>query len=393
MRKAFHAMIDIAIARKVTCIVNGGDTFQFKRPGTRLQAVLLEGHGRLKSAGIPMYVVTGNHDASEPSLLEFPALQDWYGNLTKMPDGEALDVFRRERRLESMTGIVCVDNARVRLPNGMTLAGFPACVDNNTMLAELRSNPADIVVWHGAVDEFVPFPMPNSLPMAYLDLPGIKAWLLGDIHLPGVQRTTEHDCLVAYPGPLEMCEKGEEAEKKVDIYKVTAGSPFPDPEFVPVPCRKVLFLTVNDDTQADDACEKVMATLREHPDGILIYMSYDKKHREIVSRVNSIIDPRTTVFIPAQHKTEYQQRASKMTSGGRPELSEVIAEVVPPGSRLNEICRSLAERGKNARPVIVEWIDQRLKELGADGVRSPEVTPAPAVAASPAVSVTTNDLF
>jgi DNA repair exonuclease SbcCD nuclease subunit len=394
MRKAFHAMIDIAIERKVTCIINGGDTFQFKRPGTRLQAVLLEAHGRLKSAGIPMYVVTGNHDASEPSLLEFPALQDWYGNLTRMPDEDALEVFRRERRLESMAGIVCIDNSRVRLPNGMTLAGFPACVDNNTMLAELRSNPADIVVWHGAVEEFVPFPMPNSLSMVYLDLPGIKAWLLGDIHLPGVKRTTEHDCLVAYPGPLEMCEKGEEAEKKVDIYTVKAGAPFPDPEFVRVPNRKALFLTVNDDTQADAACEKVMAALREHPGGILIYLSYDKKHREIVSRINSIIDPRTTVFLASQHKTEYRQRAGKMVSGGRPELAEVLAEVVPPGSRLNEICRSLAERGKNSRPILVEWIDQRLKALGADGVRPPEILQsAPAAPTAEITAATDNDLF
>lgn len=377
-RRALHQVVDIAIEQKIDLIINSGDTFQFKRPGTRLQAVLLEIHGRLKTAGIPMYSVTGNHDASDPSLLEFPALQDWYGNLSKMPEVNAIETFRRERRLEKMTGIVCIDNARVTLPNGMVLAGFPAAVDNEMMLKELNERPADIVCWHGAVEEFVPFAMANSLTLADLDIAGVKAWLLGDIHLPGSMRTPVHGCLVSYPGPIEMCEKGEEADKKVDLYEPTDAGVFSPPTFVPLKTRPALFLTVADQAQADQACDQIALKLKEHPDGILIYMSYDRNHRDIVKRVNTLIDPRKTVFLAATYQSKHQSRLGKSKTDGRPELAEIVAEVVPNQSRLNQICLSLAQRGNATRLLLTEWVDERLRDLKIEDTSEKETTlPAP----------------
>jgi len=363
-RAAMHRMIDLAVDQQVDAIINGGDTFQINRPGSRLQAVLMEAHGRLKKAGIPMLCITGNHDNADPSFLEFPALTDYFEALTGMPEPDQLNEFRRNRKLEGATGIVCIDNARVRLGN-WTIAGFPASVDSQEMLKLLAAEPADIVVWHGCVAEFVPFPSANSLALEDMALPGIRAWLLGDIHLRNRKRT-KSGVLVSYPGTLELCEKGEPAEKFVDIYTLPPEpSEFPEPQEVPMVTRPVLFLSVSDDNEADQACTKIQRTLLDNPGtGPLVFLSYDQHMRDVVGRINGLLDPKNSVFLSATFKSKFKSAPGKQETLGKPELAEVVAEVVPPNTDLHQVCLELARRDTNARQSLAEWVDKQLTAIG-----------------------------
>jgi len=361
-RTALHRVIDIAIARKVDAIINGGDTFQTNRPSPRLQAILLEAHGRLTQAGIPMLSITGNHDAADPSYLEFPALYEYYKGMDRMPDEKEMDAYLADRKMIDRSGIVCIDNAVYTLPNGMTVAGYPAAVDNAAMLAEQEANPADIVAWHGAVAECVPFPMRNSLTLSDLDIPGVKAWLLGDIHLPSVMRTPQWGALVAYPGPIEFCEGGERAIKKVDIYPITSkDADFPDPEFIELPGRPVVFLTAADEAQADQACEKVQQTIRDNPGvGPLVFLRYDKAVSGIVTRLNDILDPKDSVFMSGVFQTKFQSTPGVGGQCLKPDMAEIVSEVVPVGTRLHQLAMQLSRRGVNPRQILTEWVDAQL---------------------------------
>lgn len=361
-RNAFHKMIDVAIEEKVDAIINGGDTFQINRPGAKLQAILMEGHGRLVQAGIPMLSVTGNHDTSSPSFLEFPALADYYEGMTEMPEQSALADYLKGRSMENRAGIVCIDHSRYTLPNGMIVAGFPADVDNAEMLKELQEAPADIVVWHGAVNEFVPFPMNNSLDLVSLDIPGVKAWLLGDIHLPNFMRTPTTGAIVSYPGPIEFCESGENAVKKVDIYEVGDAGAFPDPRFVTLPGRPVVFLSVADEAQADQACAKVMETQAANPGkGMLVFLRYDKNARNVVHRLNAILDPRDSVLLSGVFQSRFLSTPGSSVAAAKPSMEEVVSEVVPDGSRLHNITLMLSRRGVNSRQLLSEWVDAQLQ--------------------------------
>ncbi len=143
-RKAIRQIVDLAIKNNVDFIVNGGDTLHLNRPSETMLEFLFEIHQSLRKAGIPMYTVTGNHDASDPSFLLFPSRQDQGGG-----NG----------------GIVCIDNQIVE-HEGIRISGFPAIpfgprpdeqgernldVENGTTLLERihGCTPVDICVWHG----------------------------------------------------------------------------------------------------------------------------------------------------------------------------------------------------------------------------------------------------
>ena len=151
-------IVDLAIAEKFDFIVNGGDTFQIKTPSGGMLDLLFAVHQKLKAAGIPMFIVTGNHDMMEPSFLKLPAYAD----------------------NEELAGVVCIDN-RVIEYKGLKIAGFPGHPWQEVAPLIAALEPVDILCWHGAIDAFVPFPMDNA--WAWGDLPRgkAKAWLLVEL--------------------------------------------------------------------------------------------------------------------------------------------------------------------------------------------------------------------
>ena len=60
--EAFERVIDAALAREVDFVVLAGDAFDTSRPSYGDYLRFFEGLERLDAAGIPVYLVTGNHD-------------------------------------------------------------------------------------------------------------------------------------------------------------------------------------------------------------------------------------------------------------------------------------------------------------------------------------------
>lgn len=358
-RKSILEVIDLAIYNKVDFILNGGDTLHINRPSETMLEFLFEVHQKLKEANIPMFTVTGNHDASEPSFLRFP---------------------EKNSSNPGLGGIICIDNDVVTV-KGLRIAGFPAVpfgpkkeedgsrildLDKGTTLLERlsRMDPVDIVVWHGALEEFVPFPMRDSGSLSELPVDKAKAWLLGDIHLRARKRS-ESQVLFSYPGTVEMCERGEPAQKFVDIYELNEGwrdKPFPEPVELPIRTRPVIFLTVADEVEADQALSKIRQTVLDNPGcSPLIFARYAREHKSFVNRVNEIIDPRDTVFRAAPFQNAFRGQVHAGAAGTMPSLQDVVDEVVPPGSPVNELSRKLVFREAMIRHEITSWVEKTLQ--------------------------------
>lgn len=354
-RIAIRQIVRIAESEKVDFIINGGDTLHINRPSGSMLDFLFEIDAELKRIGIPMYVVTGNHDAANPSFLTFPG-------------------YRRE---SGGTGIVCIDD-QVVTHGDLVVAGFPARPWQEVKeIMDGWDKPADIVCWHGAVDAFVPFPMESAWTFGEMPEGKCKAYLLGDIHLRARKRLPG-GTLVSYPGPPELCDRGEPADKYVDIYELEPGwrdKPFPEPSREwQLETRPVLFLRVDDAADADKAVVKIQQEVLKCRGRIpMVFMSYNRMVKDVIGRILNLIDRSKTIFrfriLGNNSGYRYGNTEPVDMSGGRknvrPDLMATVDEVVPPGTPLNPLAKELADPLKDTRQSLSAWIDEQL--VLADG--------------------------
>lgn len=366
---AAQDVLRIAEEVKARFIINGGDTFQVSRPSGAMLDMLWKTDRQLKALGIPMYTVTGNHDAASPSYLTFPDY-DRYPAEGGLPKPDALG----DGGVEKVSGVVCIDFRTVQVPGtDIRIAGYPA-ISGEAFLKELKENPpqADFIVWHGAVREFCGFPMEKAITLADLPTGLCKGYLLGDIHVTSTERLSD-GTMVSYPGAIELCEKGEAAEKTVDIYEISEGfhaNPLLDPMRYPVKTRPVLFLQVMDDEQADEALDKVKAAVRINPDQQpLVFMRYHTDMKAAVARIRGALDMSKTVFragrIPSGGGS---QAGAPGRMGALPELTEVVSEVLVSGTSGHGLAVQLCNPEANHRMLITDWVEDRI-EAGAKAAK------------------------
>jgi DNA repair exonuclease SbcCD nuclease subunit len=373
--KACMQVVELAVANKVKFIVNGGDTLHVNRNTGSVMAILYRLHYALRKAGIPMYTVTGNHDVSNPSFLTFPGAG----------------------HQDEDSGIVCIDHRTITTKDGVVISGFPAVTKEELLegIAKLTQKP-DIIVWHGAVQEFVGFEMQHALKLEEIPLDVAKAWMFGDIHLPGVRRLADGS-LVSYPGPVELCDRGEPAKKKVDVYRFTLegmrASGFEDPFPLPIKTRPVVFLQVVEEAQIDNAIAAIRRG-QEEGDGRapMVFLRYSSAVPGAVSRIAMSLDMTQSIFraaaIPAGFDVSKTWSAKMEADGTRSVDGEhaedslifgqtdpanrkkvlaglirsAVDAVIPPGTEINKLAHELVMPTANHRLIVANFVDRQISE-------------------------------
>ena len=183
---AFDNLVNAALEHSVAFVVIAGDIYDGPERGVRAQLAFRNGLDRLAQAGIPSFVVHGNHDPVE----------DGWSAVRKWPDG--VTVFGSE---SVATVPVERDGQRLALIHGISYARRET--KDNLALGFRRdqSECFQVGVLHcnaGAHADYAPYS-----PCSVDDLvrAGLDYWALGHVHLR--QFLHEGGPWIAYPGNLQ----------------------------------------------------------------------------------------------------------------------------------------------------------------------------------------------
>lgn len=328
--QALHQVVDLAIAHGVQAVINSGDILDTTRPVAQTAKAMNEINHRLIRAGIPMYTISGNHDKTIPH---------WSTVLAS--DGEE-------------AGIICVDGRHFEV-GGLKINALPYSHNQAFLEAEKEMPKADILMWHGMIQEFVGYPTEKALSLADLPVGRYQAILLGDVHVHDSQ-TLKDGTLVAYPGATELCSAGEQTDKWCDLY--TFGSKLEVQE-LPIKTRPVLTFRVSD----EDSVAEVLTRIKECAvDNPLIFVSHAQDVEQVFSRLCQVVDPTKAIL---------RTRAFKKVSGPaapsdqRVDLKpqDFLSEFIPPTDPVFELGELLLGEACDAQTTVDQYVERELGEV------------------------------
>ncbi len=102
--QAFDTIVDLALARTAAFVLFAGDIYDGAQRGLRAQLRFREGLARLAEAGIPSFVVHGNHD---PLDTGWSAIREWPEKVTVFgtTDARVVPVAREGRTIATVQGV------------------------------------------------------------------------------------------------------------------------------------------------------------------------------------------------------------------------------------------------------------------------------------------------
>ena len=184
--RAFDNLVKAALEHSVAFVVIAGDIYDGPERGVRAQLAFRNGLDRLAQAGIPSFVVHGNHDPVE----------DGWSAVRKWPDGvtvfgsESVATVPVERDGQRLALIHGISYARRETKDNLAL-GFRRDQAECFQVGALHCNA-------GAHADYAPYS-----PCSVDDFvrAGLDYWALGHVHLR--QFLHEGGPWIAYPGNLQ----------------------------------------------------------------------------------------------------------------------------------------------------------------------------------------------
>jgi len=204
---AWDAAVDACLAAAVDFVVIAGDVYDSETAGVRAQLRFRDGLARLAEAGVPSFVVHGNHD---PRGGRWSAVSEWPRGVTVFGHEDVAAV-PAERGGETLA-----------LVHGVSYAQ-PQVTEN--LAARFRRDPGfggwQIGLLHANVDGLGGHA--NYAPATLDDLraTGLDYWALGHVHTPAVLNPERP--LVVYPGNLQARHAGEQGARGFYLVDVEDG--------------------------------------------------------------------------------------------------------------------------------------------------------------------------
>lgn len=339
--KAAIAVIDIAMAFGVKAICNCGDILNNKRPSSKNIKDLVLIDKRLRAAGIPMYVISGNHDLARPS---------W------------ISIVHGQRNTDNdHSGIIDVDNKLITIPNsnGLTIYGVPSLGPTAFRALQPEWPKADILMSHEMVQEFCAFKTEDeTLKISDYPLEKYKSILLGDIHTNSYKRMGS--TLIGYPGPIEFCSRNEINRKFVTVLewdkRELVGENI---KTVKLPSREIMIFNVFQDLDVDKAVKEIKDNRHKSP---IIFVKYD-------GRMSAV--PATLMSVVAGTKSILRCSAYNHLEVGKifnPEdevlhlrtPQDFVSDFINPSSELFKMARTLADPDVDHRRIISDYVNEKV---------------------------------
>jgi exonuclease SbcD len=200
-RAAFDRLIEAAIERQVDFVILAGDLYDgdWRDMGTGLY--FSAAMGRLGRAGIPVYLLAGNHDAASVITKALPALENVHTFSTKKPATHRLPQLDVAIHGRSFADRETFENLAV---------GYPAA----------EPGVFNIGVLHTALGGYAAHA--NYAPCSEQDLvaKGYDYWALGHVHEHAVLR---RDPYIVFPGNLQGRNIREQGAKGAVLVVIEDG--------------------------------------------------------------------------------------------------------------------------------------------------------------------------
>ncbi len=180
-RDAFHNLVSRAIDEQVDFIVIAGDVYDGDWKDFNTGLFFVRQMGRLRQAGIPVYLLYGNHDAESEMTrgLELP------DNVHVFSSRKA-ETFRMDDKKVALHG----RSFKVAATTENLLPGYPEPV----------AGWLNLGVLHTALEGNAEHAKYAPCSVAELQAKGYQYWALGHVHEHWIQRG---DTTIAYPGNLQ----------------------------------------------------------------------------------------------------------------------------------------------------------------------------------------------
>ncbi|NLT72241.1 MAG: DNA repair exonuclease [Verrucomicrobiaceae bacterium] len=180
-RKAFEALIDLAISEAVDFVVIAGDVYDRDWKGYETGLFFRRGMARLDAAGISVYLISGNHDAASVISKQLSLPENVHVFPSKKPATEQPDAWPVAIHGMSFPNQAVDENLVPR---------YPTAVAGKFNLGLLHTSLAG----GEGHDTYAPCSVADLLGKGY------DYWALGHIHQP---RVVHEDPWIVYPGNLQ----------------------------------------------------------------------------------------------------------------------------------------------------------------------------------------------
>ena len=336
--EAYDRAIDAAIAHAVDFVVIAGDVFDTSKPSYGDYLRFFEGLEKLDAAGIPSYLVAGNHDPYTA----------WARDVERLPesahllgvDGPEFALFSRESAPECLIAGRSYHNqawpADQSIADGITRAAAAEALGTDA--------PFAIGIIHTGLDiDIAKAPADQAELMAA----GIDYWACGHFHQP-IVRPTPGNPRVVFPGCLQARDIKETGERGCYLVELERNAP-PSLEFIPT--SSVVFQQLEVDVGAcqtlADLVHLVQARLfREnglvHCDAMVVRARHADR-RDRAARFPAEARHRARAAQPHQRRLSrlLLRRARRAHDAGRRRRKQSVS----PGRTRNRRRRSRARNG------------------------------------------------
>lgn len=256
--EAYDRVIDAAIEHEVDFVVIAGDVFDLAKPSYGDHRHFFEGLQRLDQAGIPSYLITGNHDPYTTWTHGFCSLPE---SATMLPaDQPGFELYRRDGEPLCLIGgrgyynqtfpsDECITKGITR--QAAVEALLPSCPDADQA-------PFAVGIAHTGLNlDLIKAPSdPKELLRS-----GMDYWAMGHIHMKYAYPSLEDPRLV-FSGCIQGRDIKETGERGVFLVTLTEGAPN-KVEFIPTASVvwQRLKVDVSDCATLSDVSSKIMREL------------------------------------------------------------------------------------------------------------------------------------
>lgn len=353
----FKRAVD-SICDNADCGVTVGDIFDKSRPSARIIGQLMTIDQELKAKGKVLFACSGNHDWSNPS---------WVNTLFPGRIGAGSKAGEYVEVPDDVSGIIPVDESQFTFRGhkfAVVKPYSPAAFRSHLAEITIHVRDADVVLYHGMVDGIVPIYTGANSPLTVDELPiskNNKAWLLGDLHMPGYvepKRPGGGRCLVGYPGSTEMCTSSEPTQKQVQLVLVgDSGAELKTPVYFET--RPFITAKVRSEADLDALMERVTPVAEEFP---VVNIEFDRNIPQVINRIHSTLDAQRCVIrcypLPIS-KTVVERAEDDGPDEEELTMEYFIGERFKKREDLSEVATALFHRDTDADNIISEFIEER----------------------------------